>query len=140
MFFDMYYYYYHLMIYINNNNECGLGSTTSLGVDCLLTIIKYILRLDVNFNNWPMVTIILLYIICCPTSSLTSREMGVGSTFGCSIVDGNPAHSVDQDGSRTITTSCYASCIFSSFCNSWTVFAISCLNFFSLANPRVPSL
>ncbi len=90
----------------------------SLIVDYLLIVVKYVLRSNVSSNNWPMVIIILLSNIYCPTSSLTSREIGIGDTSRCSIEDGNPAHLMDQNGSRTIATSCCTSCIFSSFCDS----------------------
>jgi hypothetical protein len=86
----------------------------SLGVYYLLIVVKYVLRSNANFNNWPMVTIILLSIMYCPTSSLTFREMGVGVTFGCSIEDGNPTHSVGQNGFVTIVTSCIIPLRFSS--------------------------
>jgi len=81
----------------------------SLGINYLIIVVKYVLRSNASFNNWPMVTIILLFNIYCPTSSLTSREIGAGDTFGCSIEDGNPAHLVDQNGSETIATSCCTS-------------------------------
>jgi hypothetical protein len=90
----------------------------SLGVDYLLIVVKYLLRSSVSFNNWPMVTIILLSSIYCPTSSLTSKEMGASDTSRCSIEDGNPTHLVDQNGFGTIIISCCTSYIFSSFCDS----------------------
>lgn len=76
----------------------------SLRVDYLLASVKYVLKSSASLNNWPMVTIILLSSICCPTSSLISREMGVGDTSRCSIEDGNPAHSVDQNGFGIVAT------------------------------------
>jgi hypothetical protein len=90
----------------------------SLGVNCLLNVVKYVLRLGDSFNNWPMVMIILLSNIYCPTSSSTFKEMGASSASRCSIIDDNLAHLVDQDGYGILPTSCYTSCIFSSFCNS----------------------
>jgi len=103
----------------------------SLGVDYLLIAIKYVLRSGVSLNDWPMVMIILLFNICCPTSFPASKKMGVSGTSRCSTEDGKLTHSMDQDGFRIVATSYCTSCIFSSFCNSWTIFTIGCLNLFS---------
>ncbi len=86
--------------------------------DYLLVVVKYVLRLGASFNNWPMVTIILLSNICCPILFFTSKAIGASSTSGCSMVDGNPVHSMDQDGSRIVATSYCTFGICSSFCNS----------------------
>ncbi len=75
--------------------------------NCLLVVVMYVLRLGVSFNNLLVVTIILLFDIRCPTSSLTPEKMGASNTSRCSITDGNPAHSMDQGGFETIATFCF---------------------------------
>ncbi len=122
----------------------ALEVLSSLWANCLLVVIKYVLKSRASFNNWPMVMIILLSSICCPISFVTFKIIGVSSTFGCSTTDGNLVHLMDQDGSRAVVTSYGGSYNFSSFYNSWTI-SIA-WNFLPLTNLgvlfpwKVPSL
>ncbi len=45
----------------------ALEVVPSFRTDYLLVVVKYVLRLGANFNNWPMVIVILLSNIRCPT-------------------------------------------------------------------------
>jgi hypothetical protein len=49
----------------------------SLGADYLLAAVRYLLRSSVSFNNWPIVTVILLSNSVVPLLFLFPKQLGL---------------------------------------------------------------